>query len=302
MKEQLKQSNFLTRARYEYTAAQKNIMYSILGFVQELMFKPEDLPEIIKIDLPVANLAGMKNHSKIIEQIKSLMKKPIDYNFSYENRQFEAVTTLISHAQHEIGSSFVQIELPKKSIILLTNMIPGYTEFKRKIAMELKSLYAKRMYELISRWKDKKGFSMRIDELKDMLAVADKYEKYSAFKKYVLESSKKELKAKADLYFEYKEIKVGRRYEKIDFVIVRKKEEELPPRQRNIFEPADEKSQRCILKLKDLGITRPDLIKEIVSKKQPQFWKWLADHRVDINSGKYENPGGVVLKELGLIG
>ena len=67
-------------------------------------------------------------------------------------------------------------------------MIPGYTKFKRQVAMELRSLYAKRMYELMCKWQDKNGFTMNISELKDMLAVTEKYAKYSAFKKFVLES------------------------------------------------------------------------------------------------------------------
>jgi len=300
MRKDLQQSNFLTRARYEYTSVQKNIMYSLLGFVQELMFSKDELPEIIKIDLPITNLVGVKNNSRVIDQIKDLMKKPIDYQYSYKNRQFEAVTTLISHAQHETGSSIVQLELPKKSLILLTNMMPGYTKFKRQVAMELRSLYAKRMYELMCKWQDKSAFSMRIDELKDMLAVTDKYAKYSAFKKYVLEQSKNELKEKADLYFEYKEIKEGRRFVKLDFVIIKKKEEELPPKQMDIFN-LNEKGERCILRLKELGITRPDLVKEIVSKRQQEFWSWLQKRKSDIKSGKYENPGGVLLKELGLL-
>lgn len=93
--------------------------------------------------------------------------------------------------------------------------------FSKTIAISLSSIYSKSLYELCCRWVDRGGYTCSIEDLKSYLSITNKYAQNSHLREKVLDSSVKELKQKADLFFSYSLKKQGRKYTHISIKIHR---------------------------------------------------------------------------------
>jgi len=205
--------NLLPKARYHYTDTQKLLISTLMPFIDELMLSGKELPEItnIKINTKILKKSG----NELVEEIRDLMKKPINYSYQNENQNYEAITTLISHFHYEESSKTIKVELPKKSVIVLSTMLPKLNKKKQKIAIEINNTKTRVFYDLLNSCEIDEEIWIEIGELKERLGIQEKYNKYSAFKEYVLERSRNELLEKADLYYNYIEIKEGRKIESL---------------------------------------------------------------------------------------
>ena len=81
------------------------------------------------------------------------------------------------------------------------------------------STHTIRLYELCSQYKTVGEREIRLEELKDWLQVADKYDRYNNFNQRVLEPSIAEINAKSDLFIEVEPIKRGRSIHALHFTI-----------------------------------------------------------------------------------
>ena len=81
-----------------------------------------------------------------------------------------------------------------------------------------------RMYALLKKYEFLKERIIEVENLRNMLGIRiDQYKLYSNFRDRILEPVHNELKLKADLYFEFDEIKYGRKIGAIRFRIFTKK-------------------------------------------------------------------------------
>ena len=81
-----------------------------------------------------------------------------------------------------------------------------------------------RVYTLLKQYERLKEREIELQQLRNILGIRkDQYVLYSNFKKDILESTQKELAEKADLYFEFDEIKYSRHVGAIRFRIFSKK-------------------------------------------------------------------------------
>lgn len=93
-----------------------------------------------------------------------------------------------------------------------------FASYRLKNVMDLKSIYAIRIYRLLKQY-EKIG-RRRIDyqELKKILGLEEKYTIFRDFKKRVLEPAKREVET-TDIRFDYKEIRKGRNVVALEFRI-----------------------------------------------------------------------------------
>lgn len=224
----LYQSNKITEARYDFSLVEKRCLYLIIREVRKrfidsdtgdkdlfnnllIRFTPEDLEPAI---------LGENNNTKIYKAIKSLRRKDI----TIENEKEWKLLGLINKATHKKGSH-IEIEVDQEILPLFVNLANSYTAYSLNVALSLKSEYSQRFYEICSQWKNAGGFKIDIEELKERFGINNKYKDYYDFKRFVVESAKKELKilfdkGECDLYFNYSEIKQGRKITTISFKIV----------------------------------------------------------------------------------
>ena len=223
------QPNRITNAKYNYTAVQKNVMYHVLGHLQNKMTKTRSETlfgeEILTIPLKV--LEPNKNYKRIMDEAKAMINIHIDYEHVTEKgRKEEVLTTLFSSVIHERGSDNVKFVIPSYALPVLCNISEGgFTRYRKLVALNLRSVYTKRLYELCCKWEDKGGFKMDLAQFREMLSIPKSYQNGN-IKQRILDKSKEELKDQADLYYEYdivKGEKEGRRnaYENVHFKIIK---------------------------------------------------------------------------------
>lgn len=201
------QPNAITNAKYDYSAVQKNILYEAISQIQSKMTDNKldrNLFGSIYIKVPITKIAGKRNHPKVYEAAEDLISKKFHYNWKNERgKEVKTTTALVASVTHEKNSKFLVLNIPEEVVPVLLYIGEGFTKYQKVIAITLKSVHAKRMYELCNRWKDLSGFTCKLDEFKEMMALENKYGKLSMLKARVLEVAKKELDERAEIGFEY---------------------------------------------------------------------------------------------------
>jgi len=234
------QPNIMTNAYYDYTALQKNILYFIVSALQKYMTKEKpasiDLWGNMTVTVDIKHLVQTSNHTEVHKAIEGLMKKPISYNYTQSNGTVTDIkTTLIYNMKHDRGSQHIDLKISAESLPILIYIGQGFTAYSKTIALSLPSVYAKRIYELCCRWRDKGYIRMRLEELRKMLGIDEygkdgnivkqKFKQLQEFKIDVLEKAKNILNEQADITFRYNLIKENSRaFNVIEFWIETKDE------------------------------------------------------------------------------
>jgi plasmid replication initiation protein len=92
--------------------------------------------------------------------------------------------------------------------------------------MRLRSVYSIRIYELLKQYQRIGKITITIDGLRSMLGIEPKeYHLYGDFKRFVILVAHKEINEKTDISFEFREKKLGRKVNEIEFIINRKETE-----------------------------------------------------------------------------
>jgi plasmid replication initiation protein len=205
------QPNKVTNARYQFSAVQKNILYHIIGKMQDKMEKQKTLFEGTVFSFKLTDLEKNGNYAMIRREVKKMLQMPVEYEVNREDGLHDIITTLIASVDHTYKSDEIKIEVTSKAMEFLSYIGQGFTKYQKTIAINLSSIYAKRMYELCNRFKDVGGFSYSLKEFRELMGLNEKYQHLSELKKRVLEVAKKQLKDSADVWFEYDLKKINSR-------------------------------------------------------------------------------------------
>ncbi|MGL4913852.1 MAG: replication initiation protein [Romboutsia sp.] len=114
-----------------------------------------------------------------------------------------------------------KIEASQKIYDLLnTYLQTGYTPANLAVLFSMKNYYAQRLYDLLRLWSGTKSvINYNIKDLKMYLQLEDSYPEYGNFKRRVITPAIKELNETGYFEVEFKENKVGRKVESLDFLV-----------------------------------------------------------------------------------
>lgn len=215
MEKRIIQPNRLTTSKYEFSRIQKNIVYHIIGHIQDLMTRENytyDEEKNIKFSIELSTLDPNRNYEQIKEEGRKLIGKVVEYDFiNNKGRETNCITTLISAFKHEDKAKEISVVIPSTALPFLCYIGDGFTQYRKTIALSLNSNYSMRLYELCCKWSDKEGFTMSLNDLRKILNIENSYKQLSHFRVRVLDHAQKELEVKADVWFTYKLEKVKSR-------------------------------------------------------------------------------------------
>lgn len=218
----IKQPNHVSTARFNHSLSvlEKNIIYTIIDELQKNMSRELNQKySNQQITVELKTLEQNRNYKRIKSAIKKLGAKHVEFDFVIPKtgKVTGFSTSLVSGLRHEYNSKLITLNIPEDACRFFCYIGGGFTSFQKTIAISLSSVYSKCLYELCCRWEDRGGYYCSIEELKEQLSIIGKYNQIAHFRTKVLETSKEELKKKADLFFTYSLIKEGRKYSKISF-------------------------------------------------------------------------------------
>lgn len=222
------QSNELVLARYSLPVSEMRLLMTVIAKIQ-----PTDT-KLTVYPVPIGEFADFLGVSKssAYDEMKYISKSLLSRVVTIQKQNGgELQTHWVASANYEPGSGVVDIRLDEMMLPYLIGLNTNFTQCKLAMLLSFKSVYTNRLYMLLKQKRDHnpyaKTYEFELGELRKFLGVSveaiprtDKFDKaqeaielypeYKTFKQWVLEAAKKELAAKADIGFEYDEIRRGR--------------------------------------------------------------------------------------------
>jgi len=209
-------SNFLIEASYKLSAIEQKIILSLATRI-----KKED-QEFQKYSFNLGELStfiGLNSNADyayLQEVTRSLLSKVLilkNENSLLQTHWFESVEYF-----EKTGTVTMRFSPELKPCLL--HLKENFTKFQLKYAIQLKSRFSIRIYELLKQYESIGSREFLLSDLRTIIGVGpDEYPLYGNFKAKVLNVAKRELRAKTDLSFDFEEIKIGRSVGKIRFNI-----------------------------------------------------------------------------------
>lgn len=211
------QSYIFTTAKYDFNAYEKRIMYRLVEFAQDeikgIMIR-DNMHKITptlfgrEIKMPVADILRNEkdqNYTIAKKAFRSLAQKGVEY----EDDEIWQYTSIISSPKIDKIKGYVIFTVLDDIWRCLLDFTKGFRKYELVTAMQFKSVYSMRMYELMSG--QKRPLEFTFEDLKIRFGVKDKYKLVGHFKTRVLDIAKKELDESSPYSFNYIEVKDGRK-------------------------------------------------------------------------------------------
>lgn len=215
------QANELVSARYSLPLAEQRLILMMIAKIQpdDEDFKPYrigigELAEFMGIDKNSAYRECKKTTRNLLARVLEIQEP---------GRLLQ--THWVSSADYIDGSGMVKLCFDPELRPYLLKLQGNFTSSKLEMLLSFKSQYTMRVYNLLKQYEQLKEREIELELLREILGLSKNlYEEYKDFKKRILIPVQKELKTKSDLYFEFDEIKYGRRVGVIRFRIFTKKQ------------------------------------------------------------------------------
>jgi len=165
------------------------------------------------------------NTSRLITFCKDIM----NHTLTIKKEKSFLVVNWFSHIEYKHEEQNIYFAISSKLSKELFSLEREFATPQLKYILNFKSIYTIRLYLLMYKIKNQVSGIFSIEEIKEQLKIKDKFSKYSHFKQKVLMVAEKELVGsidkegdvteKSDIYFEYEEVKAGRKVVKIKFMV-----------------------------------------------------------------------------------
>lgn len=218
----LMKNNVLVQAKYNLSLVENRVFLLLLYKLQKTPngvlsceITHDEFKQIIK-------KSKDRTIGSIEEILSGLRRKPIYFIKEKNNGDISwGEYGFINGFEYDVKSKTFHIESSEKIYSLIQNYLEnGYTPNNLAVLFGLGNYYAQRLYDLLRLWSGTKSvITYSIDELKMYLSLEGKYEDYNTFKRRVIIPAIKALVDIGCFEIDFKENKVGRKVDSIDFIV-----------------------------------------------------------------------------------
>jgi plasmid replication initiation protein len=297
----IRQHNAITAARYDYSACQMDIFFYLLSCLRR-----DDIPDK-EYTIYIKDVEAITGRQWNYQQLREATADMGSRMFEVETEKRYQQLWMFQKVDYVKGKGCLQIQLTQPIRPYIFNLKENFTSYQLHSALKLSSKYAKRIYQIVSQWKDKETTrTYTIDELKCMLYLKDPkgkepelFQNISQLKARVLDTAIRQVSEHTDLRIDYTLIKRGKAYESIRFSIARQQPQQIPI----AFDQSIEEGRTLTARqhLESLGIIQASLVQKILANPEyvDQLFKFVYQLKTDKVKGA-RNPGGLFLKICGL--
>ena len=297
----IRQHNAITSARYDYTACQMDIFFYLLSRLR----RHDALDQ--EYTIHVRDIEALTGRQWNYQQLREATADMGSRMFEIESEQTYQQLWMFQRVEYIKGKGCLHIQLSQPIRPYLFNLKENFTSYELHSVLKLTSKYAKRVYQLVSQWKDKETTrTYSLDEFKYMMHLKDPkgkdaevFRNVSQLKARVLDVAVRQVSEHTDLRISYTLLKRGKAYESVRFSIARQQPQQLPI---PFDQPADEgRTHTARLHLATLGIEQAPLVKQILADPAhvDKLFKFVYQLKTDKVKAT-RNPGGLFLKICGL--
>ena len=213
------QSNKLIEARYNLPLGEQRL---ILTMISKIQLDDEDFKEY-RINVgEFAEFLGIDKNS-VYREFHKIQKSIVSRVLVFYESDGPLVVGWVSSAKYLEKEGAVLLSFDPKLKPYLLQLKGNFTSCRLEMLLSFKSQYTARIYNLLKQYELFEERLIEVDSLREILGLrVDQYKLYANFKTDLLKYVQKELKSKADLYFEFTEVKYGRKVGAIRFRIFKK--------------------------------------------------------------------------------
>ena len=233
----VKQDYHLVNAKYKLNTSEIKFIMTVLAQVDkdDVDFKEYE----IKISELEAKLQSEQNETRLKQFAKKILSKPLEV----PTNDGWVIFNWFEHIEYLRGHSKFKVSISKKLKPYLLELKERFVKYNLKYILPLTSNYSIRLYQLLKEYETLTRRTFTVTELQDLLQVPPSLKIYNRFKEKVLVIAEKELIENCDIFFEFEEIKDGRKINEILFRI--------KPNSKNI-----EKNQPTLISVPDNPFSR----------------------------------------------
>ena len=302
---EVRQANALTKARYDYTELQQDLMFFMIS-----KLTPDNRDAYSLSIMELSRLTGKKYNASYLHKATADMGSRVLEVLT--EKSYEQIW-MFQRVKYHLGQGIIEFDLTKHIIPYLFDLKENFTSFELAAALRLTSKYAKRIYPLCSQWKDL-GETKKYDlqDLKKILGLIDdkgkeKLKQLIDLRTNVLDVAVKQINEHTELRISYKLEKVGRSYKNIVFTVKPQALAtpipfDLVPTVQNVPGVQQSHYDNAARILDELRITNAKHRQTILAS--PAHITEVNRYNHDLKTGKvkaHKNPGGLLLVRLGLV-
>jgi plasmid replication initiation protein len=205
-------SNQLMSASYYLTAEEQRLLIALISKINP-MADHISANDTFFLTVDEFKLLFKKNKTVNVYQVLNRVASKLysrSFTLKYDGKVIKS--RWVSEVGYIKDEGCVYLKFSPLVIEHITQLKRNFTSYKLLNVQRMESAYGLRIYELIVRMKNNKNvMRFSFEELKILLGVEGKYKKPFDFKKKVLDAAKMDINKHSDLYFNYEELKKGRR-------------------------------------------------------------------------------------------
>ena len=209
----VKQDYKLINAKYKLNTSEIKFIMTVLAQIN--MNDEEFSTYEIKVSELEEKLQAEQNETRLKQFAKQLMSKPLEV----PTDTGWIVFNWFSKIQYIRGQSKFIVRIDGDLKPYLLDLKKRFVQYNLKYILPLTSNYSIRIYQLLKEYEKATKRTFTVDELMDILQVPKSLKRYDNFKRKILKVAEKELIEHCDIFFEYEEIKEGKRVNEILFRI-----------------------------------------------------------------------------------
>jgi len=211
-------ANTLIEARYRLTIREQRLILMCISMLSPeneefptVRFKVKDIVEALEL-----------NTEAYYHELKSILKRLLSRVLEIPGED-GGYTLLhwVDSAEYIPKAGEIELRIHPKLKPYLLKLKERFTTYYLKAVIGLRSSYSVRLYELLKQYQSIGRRRFSIEELKSLLKIEPgEYRRYNHFKERVILQAQRELKEKTDIYFDFREIKKGRKVVELEFTIL----------------------------------------------------------------------------------
>jgi plasmid replication initiation protein len=177
-KNRVLQSNSITAAKDSYRLIERRLKYIIINQIHcyamqlEKEGKEVSFDSNITLRIPTHTIVDVdENFTRAYGALRAMREKSL----SIEDENKWLTVGFINYVEHDKLSHELEVEISVKILPYLLQLSRNFTQYSLNVALTFKSVYTQRFYEFCHQWKEKGFFFFKIDEIRDLFNLSDKY-------------------------------------------------------------------------------------------------------------------------------
>ena len=215
-------ANQLIRGRINWTKLEHRVVAMLVAQLsqEDETFEMQRVHISELMDMAQVSSHDIYNRAEVVCR-KLLNQKVHVRTRTEEGRRMYQGYNCLSMCRYVEGSGYIEAKFNDDMKPFLLQLKRQFTMYRLQNFMQLSSQHSMRVYELIKMQEGLRHLCLSVEELREVLCCKHTYERFSDFRRHVLERARTEIRDTCDTYYTYRVERDGRTPVRVRFFIHR---------------------------------------------------------------------------------